>query len=86
MAIKWGRAIRVPPGLWGKAGRDSDGNWHIMLAERKADVVNADDDSGIEHFVKRGGKWWRYSDNVSMESTHSQLEGLLRQLTAAWEP
>jgi hypothetical protein len=73
--------IQVPPGLWGKAGKDEKGNWHIIMSERKADVVNAgDDERVIEHFVKRGGKWYRYSDNVSMESAHSQLDGLLQQL------
>jgi len=56
MAIKWGRAIQVPPGMWGKAGIDDQGNWHILYSEKPENIAKPGS-IGHDHYFKRGGKW-----------------------------
>lgn len=56
MSARYGSAQHIPPGLWAKAGRDSDGNWHILVSENPNNIHDSGS-TGHDHYYKKNGKW-----------------------------
>jgi len=57
MSIRWGSAQQVPPGLWAKAGRDDDGDWHILMSSNESNIRDTRS-QGHDHYWKRNGQWY----------------------------
>jgi hypothetical protein len=57
MAVFWGSAQQVPPGLFAKAGTDDSGDWHILMSSNESNILNSRS-VGHDHYWKRGGQWY----------------------------
>lgn len=57
MSVSYGSAQQIPPGIWAKAGRDSDGNWHILVSENPNNIQDSSS-TGHDHYYQKNGSWY----------------------------
>jgi hypothetical protein len=85
--MQWFYARKVSPNTWAKAGRDTKGDWHIVVSSSE-ESVHGRSDAARNYYWKRGGKWYtRASAEASAEKQDcasaecaENLDNLLRRL------
>jgi hypothetical protein len=85
--MQWFYARKVSPNTWARAGRDSEGDWHIVVFSDE-NGVHGRDGAAHNYYRKRGDKWYAQAsaeasaekqDCASAECAEN-LDNLLRRL------
>lgn len=55
--MQWFYAHKVSPNTWAKAGRDSEGDWHIVVFSDE-ESLRGKGNAVRNYYWKRNGKWY----------------------------
>ncbi|MBO9309719.1 MAG: hypothetical protein J7551_08050 [Chloroflexi bacterium] len=85
--MQWFHARKVSPNTWARAGRDSEGDWHIVLSSDE-DGVHGRDGAVHSYYQQRSGKWYTQASaeasaekqDCASEECAEHLDNLLRRL------
>jgi hypothetical protein len=76
--MQWFYARKVSPNTWARAGRDSEGDWHIVVFSDE-NGVHGRDGAAHNYYRKRGDKWYAQASAETSECAEN-LDNLLRRL------
>ena len=81
--MQWFYARKVSPNTWAKAGRDSKGDWHIVVSSSE-ESVHGRDGAAHNYYRKCGDKWYAQASAETSECAFAEcaenLDNLLRRL------